>query len=186
MSLSLYFTRLTYERATVRVRCGYNMTDREQKQLYVTLFSNAGQDLYPANTLSACRVELAKPIVLNPSYRWEVGLCEFSCVPLATGTVKPNVLVGDVTALIYCNIISPQFVGGNLVRCLRTVMQPSQTCTFNFETVYYMPVEKNLYKYLDKNLIIVRNRCVVQGYQHTHKIGSAFWSSRQVLGDLYI
>jgi hypothetical protein len=130
---------------TFKVRCGYNMTDREQKHLYVTLFSNACQDLYPANTISAFRVELAKPIVLNPSCAWEVGLCEFSVVPPPTGTIKPNVVVGDVTAIIYCNIISPQFVGGNLVRCLRTVMQPSQTCTFNFKTVYYMPDEKKTF-----------------------------------------
>jgi hypothetical protein len=127
---------------TFKGRCGRNMTDREQKQLYVTLFSNASQELYATNTLSAFRVELAKPIVLNSGYGWEVGLCEFSCVPPATGTIKPNVIVGDVTALIYCNIISPQFVGGNFVRCLRTVMQPSQTRTFIFETVYYMHVEK--------------------------------------------
>jgi hypothetical protein len=120
------------------------MTDREQKQLYIMLFSNASQDLYPANTLSAFRVELAKPIVLNSNYDWEVGLCEFSCVPPATGTIKPNVLVGDVTTLIYCNIISLQFVGGNLVRCLRTVMQPSQACTFNFETVICLSRKKPL------------------------------------------
>jgi hypothetical protein len=119
------------------------MEDREQKHLYVTLFSNASQELYPGNTFSSFRVELAKPIILNSDYDWEVGLCEFSCVPPATGVIKPNILiVGDTVALIYCNIISPQFVGGDLVRCLRTYTHPSQTCTFNFETVYYVPVEK--------------------------------------------
>jgi hypothetical protein len=113
----------------------------------VNLFSNARQELYPANTLSAFGVELEKPVVLNSDYAWEVDLCELICVPPATGFIKPNILlVGDVTALIYCNIISPQFMGGDLVRCLRTVMHPSQTCTFNFETVYYMPVEKKTFK----------------------------------------
>jgi hypothetical protein len=123
------------------------MTDREKKHLYVTLFSNASQELYPTNSLAVFTVELAQPIVLNSNCDWEVGLCEFSCVPPATGSIKPNILlVVDVTALIYCSIISPQFVGKDLVRCLRTVMHPSQTCNFNFETVYYLPVEMKTIK----------------------------------------
>jgi hypothetical protein len=127
---------------TFKVRCGSNMTDHEQKHPYVTLFSNASQELYPTNTLASFTVELAQPIVLNSNYDCEVGLCEISCIPPATGSIKPNILfVGDVTALIYCNIISPQFVGNDLARCLRTFMHPSQTCNFNFETVYYLSVE---------------------------------------------
>jgi hypothetical protein len=130
----------------IKVRCGCNMTDRQEKHVYVTLFSNASQELYPTNSLSKFRVELAKPIVLNSIFDCEVGLCEFSCVPIATGTIRPSVVVGDVTALIYCNIISPQFVGGDLLRCLRTYIQRFQACNFNFETVYYMPVEKKTFQ----------------------------------------
>ena len=48
---------------------------------YVTLFSNASQKLYPANTLSAFTVHLAQPIDMGSTDRWEVGVCKCSCYP---------------------------------------------------------------------------------------------------------
>jgi hypothetical protein len=48
---------------------------------YVTLFSNGSQTLYPDNTLSAFTIELAHPINLRLSDKWEVGLSEFTCPP---------------------------------------------------------------------------------------------------------
>ena len=48
-------------------------------QFYVTLFSNASQDLYPDNTIGAFAVELARPVHLDPNTNWGVGLCEFTC-----------------------------------------------------------------------------------------------------------
>jgi hypothetical protein len=45
-------------------------------------------------------------------------------------------------ALIYCDLISQQFVGSQYVRCLRTLIQPTTYCNHIFENVYYMPVEK--------------------------------------------
>jgi hypothetical protein len=56
--------------------------------------------------------------------------------------------VGYVIALIYCYIISPQFVGSNLVRCLRTVIHPTQHCEYTFDKVYYLPVEKKTIKHI--------------------------------------
>jgi hypothetical protein len=97
------------------------MTDR---QLYVTLFSTDSQDLYPDNTLDVLTSELAQPISLNP----------------------PRVQVGSLTLLIYRDIIAPQFVGKNLVRCLRTVIHPTQDCEFTFDQVFYLPVENKTFK----------------------------------------
>ena len=72
-----------------------------------------------------------------------MGLCEFSCPPGRVGTIVTSVtVVGENTGLIYCDLISPQFVGGKLVRCLRTYIYPSIDCQEIFENVYYMPVEK--------------------------------------------
>jgi hypothetical protein len=120
-----------------------DMTDR---QLYVTLFSSDSQDLYPDNKLAAFTSELAQPISLNPDYEWEVGLAEVSCVPPARGSLPPRVQVGSLTLLIYCDIITPQFVGKNLVRCLRSIIHPTQDCEFTFDQVFYLPVENKTFK----------------------------------------
>jgi hypothetical protein len=50
--------------------------------------------------------------------------------------------IGDKNILNYCDLISPQFVGAALVRCLRTFKAPSIDCQHNFENIYYAPVEK--------------------------------------------
>ena len=73
-------------------------------QFYVTLLSNASQDLYPDNTIGAFTVELARPIHLGPNANWEVGLCEFT-FPGA---------IGKGIGLFYTDLISPvcgQFPG---------------------------------------------------------------------------
>jgi hypothetical protein len=109
---------------------------------YVTLLSNASQKLYPENTIGAFTAELARPIDLSSDGNWEVGLCDFTCPSDTVGTIYNRTVVGDHIALIYCDVVSPQFVGGNLVRCLRTYIYPSLTCQYEFKNVYYMPVEK--------------------------------------------
>jgi hypothetical protein len=67
--------------------------------------------LYPDNTVGAFTIQLAQPIELNS--KWEVRFCEFTCPP-AGGSCGG----GDKkhTDLIYCNLISPQLVGGSLAR----------------------------------------------------------------------
>ena len=74
-------------------------------QLYVTVFSNASQDLYTENTIGAFTVELARPINLGPNTNFEVRLCEFTC---------PGA-IGKSIGLMYCDLISPQFVSSSLV-----------------------------------------------------------------------
>jgi hypothetical protein len=111
-------------------------------RFYVTLFSNVSKDIYKSNTLAAFTSQLAQVIELHPSDKWEVGLCEFTCPPPAVGTLKNVLIVGDTCGLVYCNLVSPQFVGDKSVRCLRTFVFPSVYCHYAFENIYYVPVEK--------------------------------------------
>jgi hypothetical protein len=92
---------------------------------YVTLFSNASHDIYKSNTLAAFTVQLAQTIELHPSDKWEVSICEFACPPPNVGTIRNVMIVGETCGLNYCNIISPQFVGDESVRCLRKFTYPS-------------------------------------------------------------
>jgi len=118
------------------------------KHFYVTLFSTDYQHIYPDNTHYDFIVELARSIVLGNNDRWEVGLCEYACPPPKPGTHQTFDIVGQSRALIYCNLIAPQFVGGHLVRCLRTITNPSQYCNYSFQNIHYVPVEKRLIRHI--------------------------------------
>jgi hypothetical protein len=61
-------------------------------------------------------------------------------------TFKPVQTFGETCDLIYCNLISPQFVGDRAVRCFRTFVYPSIYCQHTFENVYYVPVEKRSFR----------------------------------------
>jgi hypothetical protein len=82
-----------------------------RKHFYITLFSNTSQKTYPGNLLAAFTVQLAQRIDLCSTDSWEVGLCEFSCPPPARGKVRLIDDVGITNALVYCDLITPQFVG---------------------------------------------------------------------------
>jgi hypothetical protein len=112
---------------------------------YVTLFSNVSSDIYKSNTFAAFTNQLAQVIQLQPSDKWVVGLCEFTCPPPTVGTFKTAVVVGESCGLIYCSLIS-QFVGDKSVRCLRTFTYPSLYCHCTFENIYYVPVEKRSFR----------------------------------------
>jgi hypothetical protein len=99
---------------------------------YITLFSNASPETCPNNTLAVFTVQLAHRIDLGSKGSWEVGHCEFNC---------PRSDVGIV--LIYCDLISSQFVGSQYTRCLRTLTKYGDR-TFN--NVYYLHVEKHLFQ----------------------------------------
>jgi len=125
----------------------------DPNNFYVTLFSNASTDLYPNNTIARITTELAEPIELGSSDRWEVGVCEFTNPPNSVGTFKPTLLVCDTTGLIYCDLISPQYVGKILVRCLRTFIYPDFYAQHIFDNIYYMPVEKQTFKNIRKEIL---------------------------------
>jgi len=99
----------------------------DPNHFYVTLFSNASTDLYPNNTIATFTTELAQSFELGSSDRWEVGVFKFAYHPTAVGTFQPTTVVGDTTGLIYCNLISPQYEGKILVRCLRTFIYPASS-----------------------------------------------------------
>ena len=47
---------------------------------------------------------------------------------------------------LYCDLISPQFVGSQYVLCLRTFVYRTTFCNNILENVYYMPVEKRRFQ----------------------------------------
>ena len=117
------------------------------KQFYITLFSDASQKVNARNKPSDFTIQLARRVDLGSIDDWEVSLCEFSCPPIRTGTFKnPHMVIGDKNALIYCDLITPQFVGNNYVRCLRTFIHPSEYCEHLFRHVYYVPVERRTFQ----------------------------------------
>ena len=113
---------------------------------YVNLFNKASQKLYPANTLSAFTVHLAQPIDLGSTDRWEARVCEFSCHPFNTATFDSIQIVSAKNALIYCDLISQQFMGSQYVLCLRTFIHTSTYCNHKVDNVYYVPVGKRRFQ----------------------------------------
>jgi len=95
-----------------------------RRQFYITLFSNASQEVYPSNTLAEFTIQLAQRIYLGSTDNWEVGSCEISCPPPYPYTSKPYEVVAVTNALIYCDFITPQFVGNDHVRRLPTFTYP--------------------------------------------------------------
>jgi len=113
-----------------------------RRQFYITLFSNASQKIHPSNTLAEFKIHLVQRIDLCSTDNCEVWLCEISCPPLCPYTSKPYEVASDTIALIYCDFITPQFVGNGHVRCLRTFTYPSKYCEYLFKNVYYVPAQK--------------------------------------------
>ena len=100
------------------------MNAASSNQFYVTLFSNSSKKIYNGNTFSAFTIKLAQPIDLNYAEKWEVSICDVTCPPNLVGTGVPMTTAGNTHILIYFNVISAQYVGNNMVRCLRTFIYP--------------------------------------------------------------
>ena len=90
----------------------------DRKHFYVTLFSNASQKIFPDNTLVTFTIHLAQPIDLGTSSDWEVGLCENTYKPPRLELISGALIdiIRETNALIYCDLIVPQFVCKNYVR----------------------------------------------------------------------
>jgi hypothetical protein len=114
-------------------------------QFYVTLLSNDSQTIYPDNTLASFTSRLAQPIDLGSSDNWEVGLQEYTHPPLQTGLVKNSYYIGVENKLIYCDLIAPQFFGGNLIRCLRSYVPSAIDAQYKFNPIQYVQVEKRYF-----------------------------------------
>jgi len=73
---------------------------------------------------------------------WEVGLYTIS-----NPSTQP---VGDNTnALVYCDLIAPQFIGTTIVRFFSTFNSTwpvDYDSEYIFENFYYLPVEKRMFR----------------------------------------
>ena len=122
--------------------------DLQRNQLYVTLFSNASKEVFPDNSLTAFSIHLAHPINIGSASDWEVGLAEVS-YKAPNRQIMPGAVVdvvNSINVLIYCDLITPQFVGSDNVRLLRTIICPTQLGDHLFQNIYYLRVEKSLFQ----------------------------------------
>jgi len=123
----------------------------DRDHFYVTLFSNASQDIYPDNKIAAFTTQLAQPIRLDPSELWEVALCELS-YSASHGLQQHGPLLNNLNvflnALIYCDLIAPQLIGTTKVRCLRSfrLVPTDYDSEYLFQNVYYVPLEKKTFR----------------------------------------
>jgi hypothetical protein len=101
---------------------------------------------HPDNSLAEFTVQLAQRIELGLTECWEVGLWKFSCPP-----PKPIDVVGTPNALVYCDLIMPQFVGSQYGICFRLFIHESKYCDHTFKHVYYVSRKTRLpgHKYSD-------------------------------------
>jgi len=121
--------------------------DIGRDHFYVTLFSNASIDLYPDNTRAVFTTHLAHPIDLGTSSsEWEVGLCEISYGGPSNEPVKPNTHVDKTMVFVYCDLVAPQFVADQNLRTLRIIQYPSIVGEHRFQNIYYLPVEKRVFR----------------------------------------
>ena len=121
--------------------------DIGRDHFYVTLFSNASIDLYPDNTRAVFTTHLAHPIDLGKSSsEWEVGQCEISYGGPSNEPVKPNTHVDKTMVFVYWDLVAPQFVADQNLRTLRIIHYPSIIGEHRFQNIYYLPVEKRVFR----------------------------------------
>jgi hypothetical protein len=102
--------------------------------------------MYPSNTIAALRVHLPQLIEFGMDEKWEVSVSEITWSPRNVGTFKPSVIVCDVISMMYCDLITPQFVGVALARVIRIFTPPTMDGKYYFDNVYYVPVEKRTFQ----------------------------------------
>jgi len=121
--------------------------DIGRDHFYVTLFSHASIDLDPDNTSAVFTTHLAHPIELGTSSsEWEVGLCEISYGGPSNEIVTPNTRDDKTMVFVYCDLVAPQFVADKNLRTLRIIHFPSVVGEHLFQNVYYLPVEKSVFR----------------------------------------
>jgi hypothetical protein len=76
-----------------------------------------------------------------------------TCRPYNAGRYAKVQVISTENAIIYCDLISPQFVGSDLVRVLRYFIQPTTYCNHVFDRVYYMPVEKRQFQDIEIRIL---------------------------------
>jgi len=115
-----------------------DMTSLDQNNFYVTLLSNASREIYNLNTHADFTVKQAQPIDLGTTSKCEEGVFEISC------SSSPE---GASPVLLYCNLITPQFLGERTVLCIRTFrLYPNAMCQHELRNVQYVPVEQRRFQ----------------------------------------
>ena len=178
----------------------------DRDHFYVTLFSNASQDIYPDNKIAAFTTQLAQPIRLDPSDIWEGGLCELS---YSVTSWQPKVLDmrSFMNALMYCDLIAPQLIGTTKVRYLRSfrIVPTDYVSEYLFQNVYYVPVEKRTFRdtrieilslsgdrvpFRDSqtplNVVLHFRRAVTHRYINMTSISPPTFPSKTPLGQYYV
>jgi len=108
------------------------MTSPGQNNFYMTLLRNASGDIYDQNTYADFTVKLAQTLDVCSTSNWEVGFCEISC---SSSPRRASPI------LLYCNVISPKFLGDSTVRCIQTFrLHHNAMCQHEFRNVQYVPV----------------------------------------------
>jgi len=97
------------------------------------------------NSQTSFTNRLALPVYLGSSSDWEVGLCEITYTPPQRTIIQGAVIdaISDLNVLIHCDLITPQLVGSEITRLLRTIICPSQLGKHLVHNIYYLPVERN-------------------------------------------
>jgi len=88
---------------------------------------------------------LAQPIDLGSSSEWEVGPIEITYLPPKRVVLGGALIdfIGSQNALIYCDLIAPQFVREDKFRILRPIILWPATGKHLFQNNYYFPEEKS-------------------------------------------
>jgi hypothetical protein len=60
--------------------------------------------------------------------------------------------------MVYCDLITPQYVGGQCVRCLQTFIYEPEYCGHTFKNVYYMPVEKHTFQDISISIAVLHGK----------------------------
>jgi len=110
---------------------------------YVPLFSNSSTEIYNLNSQTSFTHRLVLPIDLGSSSDWEVGRAEITYRPPQRTIVRGAIIdvISDLNVLIYCDLVTPQLVGSEIARLLRTIVCPSQLGKHQFSNIYYLPVD---------------------------------------------
>ena len=142
---------------------------------YVTLFSSASRDIYEQNTHADFTMKLAQLVHLISTSNWELGVCEMSCA---------SPYIEETPALIYCNLLSLQFVGDSTFRCTRTFVFHSATssCQHEFRNVHYVQVEQR--RFQDVRIEFLKTGGTAhppRGQRYAHKRDASFSKELQMV-----
>jgi len=85
---------------------------------------------------------------------------KITCPLPLVGNGVPLTTVGNTHVLVYCNVIAPQFVGNDMVRCLRTFIFPSTNCENIFDKIYYIPFEQRKFQEIRIEFLITNGKRV--------------------------